>query len=62
MSGISSFTTESVGLDPHLLQASIRHCLSLNKEFVRIQRAADDTTHGGGGWWSVDDGATGTSP
>jgi hypothetical protein len=56
------FMVVSVNLYPYLQQASIRHCLSLNKEFVRIQRAADDTTHGGGGWWSVDDGATGTPP
>ena len=41
------------------LQASVRHCLSLNKEFVRMQRAVEDPGVGCGGWWSVSEGTKG---
>jgi hypothetical protein len=40
-------------------QASVRHCLSLNKEFVRMQRAVEDPGVGCGGWWSVGEGMKG---
>ncbi|KAG8807986.1 forkhead box protein, partial [Serendipita sp. 399] len=44
---------------PKAWKASVRHCLSLNKEFVRMQRAVEDPGVGCGGWWSVDEGTKG---
>ncbi|KAG8778367.1 hypothetical protein FRC15_010837, partial [Serendipita sp. 397] len=45
---------------PKAWKASVRHCLSLNKEFVRMQRAVEDPGVGCGGWWSVDEGTKGS--
>lgn len=44
---------------PKAWKASVRHCLSLNKEFVRMQRAVEDPGVGCGGWWSVSEGTKG---
>lgn len=44
---------------PKAWKASVRHCLSLNKEFVRMQRAVEDPGVGCGGWWSVGEGMKG---